>query len=202
MCGVRQNAGAVLFGCRPCDFDVCDKCHGKGGAPQAKFIADITLTDGSVVEPGQAYVKTWRVRNSSASVCWPASARIVNIGGAALGAPVEGFAVPAARPGETVDVSVQLTMPVAPGKYTSFWRLVTGPPSHARFGHRFWVSVHVKDTAGARAGAVTDAALELAVAQLVELGFSDVDRVVQVLGQVDGNVALAADRLLAMAGDE
>jgi hypothetical protein len=195
-CGQRQAVGTNMYGCRPCDFDICPSCVSDKsgfGLPQAKFVADITLTDGAVVNAGESYIKTWRVRNSSPGVVWPADARLVNIGGNPLGAPVEGFPVPQARPGEVVDISCSLTMPLEPGKYTSFWRLVTGPPSHARFGHRMWVTVNVR---------VPEPVDEhtIKVSQVVELGFTDVNRVVEVLEECNGDVTMAVDRLLAESG--
>ena len=194
VCGLRQAPGTIMFGCRPCDFDICIQCSEKNGAgmPQAKFVADMTLTDGSLVDPGGVYVKTWRVRNSSPNIVWPADARLVNIGGAPLGAPVEGFSVPQARPGEIVDISCELKMPMEPGKYTSFWRLVTGPPTHARFGHRMWVTVNVRDALPAN---VT----EDAVAQMVDAGFTDVDSIVRNLGATNGNVQDAISRMQTSA---
>jgi len=186
VCDTRQAPGSVMFGCRPCDFDVCAQCSDRSnvGMPQAKFVADMTLTDGTVVEPGGVYIKTWRVRNTSPNIVWPADARLCNIGGAPLGAPPQGFSVPQARPGEIVDISCELHMPSEPGRYTSFWRLVTGPPNHQRFGHRMWVTVNVKDSLPAN---VT----EDAVARMVDVGYANVDQVVRALSATQGDVQRA-----------
>jgi len=163
---------------------------------------------------GERVTKTWRVRNSSATEPWPASTRLVHVGGDLLSGPVLGVAVPPVRPGDMVDISVPFVMPAEPGRYTSYWRLTTGPPTSSRFGHRFWVQVAVvaptarvptappapvpgPGPAPAVANGAADAArLEQAVTQIVEFGFTDIDRIVQVLREVEGDTARAIDRLL------
>lgn len=207
MCDRRVPAGSILHGCRVCDYDQCHSCTGLGsikgpvvvsqGPPQAKFLADVTLHDGAVVEGGSTYVKTWRVKNSSPNIAWPHGVRIVNIGGPSMGCPVEGFSVDcdAARPGAVLDVSVSLKMPTEPGKYTSFFRLITGPPTHQRFGHRFWVSVNVKEKPVTRQAAPWNANTELAVSQIVEMGFSDVDEILRVLQANEGKINETVDQL-------
>ena len=37
----------------------------------AQFVADVTLDDGAVLTPGQAALKTWRVRNTGATTWGP-----------------------------------------------------------------------------------------------------------------------------------
>jgi len=110
--------------------------------PQAKFVSDVTLADGCAVRPGERLNKTWRVRNSGQER-WPNGTRIAHVGGDAFGGPAEGVEVPLAAPGEAVNVTVPLTMPMLSGRYTSYWRLMTPHPENSKFGHRFWVTVNV-----------------------------------------------------------
>jgi len=167
ICTAQQDVKSVMHGCRSCNFDVCQACHVQYGfdlqlptissnvapiasvaiaaAPQAKFVSDVTLADGCVVRPGESLTKTWRIRNSGADK-WLPGTRIAHVGGDALGGPVTGVDVPLAAPGEAVNVSVPLLMPVLPGRYTSYWRLMTPHPTNAKFGHRFWVTVNVVPT--------------------------------------------------------
>lgn len=108
--------------------------------PQARFVGDVTLSDGSVVAPGTAMVKTWRVVNSG-KVAWPQGCRVVCVGGDRMMAPFAGVEVPSHPVGSTCDVSVQLRAPTKPGRYVGYWRLITA--ENQRFGHRFWVDVSV-----------------------------------------------------------
>lgn len=169
MCNRAQVLNATLFGCRACNFDLCGSCYGQrfGVAvpsavvpqvleaaapptpvnstrpvPQAKFVADVTLADGCTVRAGERLVKTWRVRNTG-SERWPDGTRIAHVGGDSFGAPMEGVLVPLANAGAIVDVSVAVTMPQQPGRYTSYWRLMTPHPQNSKFGHRFWITCNV-----------------------------------------------------------
>jgi hypothetical protein len=44
---------------------------------------------------------------------------------------------------------------------------------------------------------VVEPALEMAVAQVTELGFTDIDRIVEILREEDGDAGRTIDRLLA-----
>jgi hypothetical protein len=294
VCMKKQAARTVMHGCRSCNFDVCEACNVQHGIvpsvvaaapppppqvvvtasvpaeptpPQAKFISDVTLADGCVVRPGEKLSKIWRVRNSGAEP-WPAGTRIGHVGGDAFGGPLSGVEVPLAAPGQAVNVSVPLVMPTQPGRYTSYWRMMT-PNAHAKFGHRFWVTVNVVPQVAAavpvpvgqarafpgqiirapppppptvqglrgifpappppsmsgfvagspvvaRAGAarppppppasmqadeepVVMPELELAVAQITEFGFTDIDKIVKILKDVNGDASAAIDKLLEEA---
>jgi hypothetical protein len=234
ICLVKQPINSILHGCRPCNYDVCQSCHTRlglplpvpsvGAPPQAKFVADVTLADGSVVRPGEHLNKTWRVRNTGPEK-WEKGTRIVHVGGDAFGGPLNGAEVPLAAPGEAVNVSVALVMPTVPGRYTSYWRMKTPHPTNARFGHRFWITcvvVPVGPPAPVRNpgvivgsprlsvpppppprpvldGPVLDESgqFEMAVSQITEFGFTDIDKIIQILREVNGDAGQAIDRLLA-----
>lgn len=70
--------------------------------------------------PGQAFVKTWRLRNDG--TCAWEGYQLAYYGGASL---ASGLWAPlaTARPGQTIDVSVRMTAPTAPGEYGSNWIL-------------------------------------------------------------------------------
>lgn len=113
--------------------------------PQAKFVLDVSIPDGSVVAPGQKFLKSWRIRNNGSSV-WPPGCRIVNVGGDPLGSPIGGVFVDPLEPGHVADLSVPLVAPVRPGRAVGYFRLIT--PDNNRFGHRFWVDITVDGTIG------------------------------------------------------
>lgn len=235
ICRTRQPLKSTVHGCRICDFDVCAPCNRIVGfpvqapqvsqqPPQAKFVSDGTLADGSVLRPGESADKVWRIRNSGAEP-WKEGTRLCHVGGEALGGPLEGVPVPLASPGEAVNVSVPLVMPTQPGRYTSYWRMMTPAPQQTKFGHRFWVTVNVVApappppppraltiptsfgsvpssyegrvvAAPAVNTAVQTSEFEEAVARITEFGFTDVEKIVRVLREVDGDTGKAIDKLL------
>jgi len=112
--------------------------------PVARFVKDVTFSENSEVEPGAAFIKTWRFRNEG-DIAWPPGILVKYIGKGGsdqMGAP-ETVPVPGiVQPNETVDVSVQLTSPTESGRYTGYWRLYD-PTIEKKFGPRFWVQVTV-----------------------------------------------------------
>lgn len=88
----------------------------------AAFVADVTVPDGTVFQPGAYFTKTWRLQNTG-SCTWTTAYDIVLISGDLLGAPSE-VAMPAnVAPGQVVDVSVGMTAPGRDGSYRGNWRL-------------------------------------------------------------------------------
>ncbi len=92
-----------------------------GVKPNGRFIRDVTVLDDTVMIAGDSFTKTWLVENSG-DVTWGSGYKIVNIGGEAMTA-VTSHPIPAARPGDQVEISVTLTVPQAPGTHFSDWRL-------------------------------------------------------------------------------
>jgi hypothetical protein len=94
----------------------------KPGCVYAKFVADITVLDGTIIAPGAAFTKTWRITNAG-SCKWDTRFALVFISGDKMS---EAISFPLSRvvfPGQDVDVSVTLTAPTTNGKYNSQWRL-------------------------------------------------------------------------------
>jgi hypothetical protein len=96
--------------------------------PQAEFVKDVTIPDGTEMKPNQPFKKTWRYRNSG-SVPWGEGVRLVFVEGTIqgyrsnkMGGP-DFVNVPNVAPGDTVDVSVDLIAPAQEGRYRSYWRL-------------------------------------------------------------------------------
>ncbi|MCL4266289.1 MAG: hypothetical protein KJ069_23990 [Anaerolineae bacterium] len=85
------------------------------------FVADVTIADDTAVPPGVNFTKTWRIRNTG-TCAWPAGTSWVFVSGNQMNGP-NAVSVPSASPGETADVSVLLTAPTTPGRYTGYWTL-------------------------------------------------------------------------------
>jgi methionine-rich copper-binding protein CopC len=90
---------------------------------RASFVTDVTYPDGSEVEVNKGFVKTWRLQNSG-SCTWTSGYRLVFSHGDRMNAPDEvvltGGTV---APGQSVDVSVNLTAPNTAGTYKGEFRL-------------------------------------------------------------------------------
>ncbi len=112
-------------------------CH------QARFVADVTVPDGTVLAPGASFTKTWRLKN--VGTCTWQNYSLVFDHGEAMGGPAS-VPIPATvAPGQQVDVSVTLTAPTKPGTYKGYWRLRDdkGVVFGLTTGVPFWVEVRV-----------------------------------------------------------
>lgn len=89
---------------------------------QAQFISDVTVPDGTKMLPGQAFKKTWRLRNLG-SCTWDSRYALVFAGGDAFGAPAVVNLTGSVTTGGTVDLSIDMKAPSVPGEYISNWKL-------------------------------------------------------------------------------
>ncbi|MCK6540245.1 MAG: hypothetical protein L6Q26_09320 [Anaerolineales bacterium] len=86
------------------------------------YVADVTVPDGTIMSPGQDFVKTWRVRNTGACP-WGAGYVLAYAG---YSVPMSGQFIAmteVVQPGQEVDVSVQFTAPSQAGEYLSAWTM-------------------------------------------------------------------------------
>jgi len=112
----------------------------QGGATNARFVQHVTLNQsGSIVAPGQKFVKIWRMRNEG-TLPWSEHTALAFVGGDPLGAP-KVVLVGTVVPGAEMDIAVDMAAPSTPGRYVSYWRLCG--PDGASFGHRLWVEIIV-----------------------------------------------------------
>ena len=113
-----------------------------------RFVTDVTIPDGTVFEPGENFTKTWRMKNTG-TCAWTSGYDIVFSGGDAMDAPsAVQITSGTVNPGQSVDVSVDLTAPASAGTYRGNWQL--RDPSDVIFGIEnstsgfFWVEIEVK----------------------------------------------------------
>ncbi len=109
------------------------------------FVADVTVPDNTQFQPGTSFVKTWRLRNSG-SCAWEAGTTLVFSSGEQMGGS-DSVAVGAVAPNATVEVSVNLVAPGAPGTYRGRWQLRS--PDGTRFGSIVYVQIVVPSPATA-----------------------------------------------------
>ena len=90
----------------------------------ARYVADVTIPDGTRFDKGEQFTKTWRVRNVG-SEAWPENTVLAFGSGSQMTDAAE-VEVGEVEPGDEVDVSVELTAPEEDGSYTGGWTLKVG----------------------------------------------------------------------------
>ena len=108
----------------------------------ASFITDVTYPDGTEVNAGDAFTKTWRLKNVG-TCSWTPSYTLVFSGGESMAGPAAQALVGNVNPGQTVDLSVALTAPSADGPHTGNWGLRNA--AGVIFSH-FYVQISVGAT--------------------------------------------------------
>lgn len=89
---------------------------------RALFVKDVTIDDGTVLAPGAAFVKTWRLQNGGTST-WTTSYSLDFISGEQMGSIKSVPLSQSVPPGQQVDVSVNMVAPTSSGTYKGFWQM-------------------------------------------------------------------------------
>ena len=108
-----QFLPGAIFGARPVAASACDA---------AAFVADVTIPDGTAFAPGAPMVKTFRLKNVG-TCTWSTDYAIVFTSGSKMGAPSAVNLPTSVAPGNTVDVTINMTAPSTPGHYRGNWML-------------------------------------------------------------------------------
>jgi hypothetical protein len=103
------------------------------------FVDDVTIPDGTVVEPGEQLDKRWRVENSG-SCNWDHRYEIRLIAGPQMEATSPQSLYPALSDTET-EIRIVYTAPEEPGAYRSAWQAFD--PSGTAFGDIFFIDIVV-----------------------------------------------------------
>ncbi len=121
---------------------------------RAELASDLTIPDGATVAPGSSFTKTWRLKNAG-TCAWTSGYVLIFERGERMDSPAT---VPLTTgnvpPGATVDVSVTLKAPAAPGTYQADFRLrssdniVFGIGSSGQ--NTFWVKIVVSQSSTAK----------------------------------------------------
>jgi hypothetical protein len=105
-----------------------------------RYIADLTIPDGTVVSPGETIDKRWQVENSG-TCNWDQSYRFRLTAGSDLGASNEQALFPA-RSGIEFPLRILFSAPQEPGTYRSAWQAID--PQGQSFGDPVFVEVVVQ----------------------------------------------------------
>lgn len=115
---------------------------------QAQFVADVTIPDGTSFQPNATFKKTWRLRNIG--TCAWNNVTMVFDSGAQMGSPASVPVTNGIAPGQTVDVSVDMTAPNAPGHYIGYWKFKSDQGAIFGIGVQankaWWVEINVIGT--------------------------------------------------------
>lgn len=111
------------------------------------FVKDVTVPDGTTFSSGEAFVKTWRLKNRG-TCAWTTDYMLVFNSGSQMGGTTAVRLPSYVAPGQTVDVSVTLTAPSTAGSYSGYWMLRNAAGTLFGTGDKanvpFYVDIKVK----------------------------------------------------------
>lgn len=114
------------------------------------FVDDLSVPDDTVFAPGEAFTKSWRLRNNG-TCPWNSEYSVVFVGGDLMSADEP---IPLAQTvgvSQTLDVEVDMVAPDEPGTYRGNWQLAN--PAGEPFGidgvieDAFWLQIVVDEAA-------------------------------------------------------
>jgi polar amino acid transport system substrate-binding protein len=112
------------------------------------YVADLNYDDQNmtappVLQPGQSFVKSWRIRNSG-TCTWDSKYYLAYASGNSPLAQMGGqptYINGTVPPGAVYDISVNLTAPTQPGVYQGFWQMNNA--AGTAFGTKIYVGIQV-----------------------------------------------------------
>ena len=113
---------------------------------------DDGLSASPAMDPGEPFVKAWRVENTG-TCTWDSSYRLVYAGGNSPASQMGGQPVAiqgTVAPGQKYDIEQNLVAPLRPGTYLGFWQMENG--GGTAFGERLPVNIRVLANATATPG--------------------------------------------------
>ena len=113
----------------------------------AQFITDVTIPDGTIMAPNEAFNKKWRLKNIG-TCAWTGFSLIFDSGDAMSGPATK--AISTLNPGQEVDLDVNLIAPATVGTYRGYWRINTNtgvlvPIVNGSQGKSFYVDIKVQN---------------------------------------------------------
>lgn len=151
-------------------------------------LLDVTIPDDTVLRPGEAFTKIWRLKNDGACV-WNTAYAVVWFSGETFGALRQQYLLEAVEPGQEIDLSLDMVAPKTPGQYAGYWMLRN--PQGELFGlgpsgdAPFWVRVQVLEAytatppptplPTATSAVLVQSALTVQLNQLVDLDTGEVE---------------------------
>lgn len=103
------------------------------------FLGDVSFPDGTYMNRGSEFTKSWRVMNTG-TCTWTKDYSLFVISGVPMG-EMEVKLEQEVRPGEIIDLGIDLTAPVEYGWYRGVWQLKA--PEGNTFGNPVWTEIYV-----------------------------------------------------------
>jgi len=119
---------------------ICDRAA--AGYPKI----DVTIDDNTILQPGQAFTKVWRLTNVG-DCTWTQAYTVRFSHGDQMGAPLSVALSEEVPNGQTVEITLDMVSPLLPGTYRGNWKLQN--PAGVMFGigpngnAPFWVQIVV-----------------------------------------------------------
>jgi Ig-like domain from next to BRCA1 gene len=109
---------------------------------------DVTVADEAIFQPGEEFTKTWRLVNVGDCV-WSEDYAIIWFSGEPLGSSRILYLDVPVQPGESVDLSIEMTAPQQNGLYQSNWKMRNAEGTLFGLGPQgdapFWARITVFD---------------------------------------------------------
>jgi hypothetical protein len=108
----------------------------------SKFVADVTVPDGTVLQPGEKFRKVWRIQNTG-TCKWDQGFGLTIWAGPAMGGTPISFSGSdqPVEAGGTVDLGIDMVAPDKSGDYIAHWVMIND--SGKTFGGDFTVVIKV-----------------------------------------------------------
>ncbi len=110
---------------------------------KAELVKVISIPDGTPVSPGDAFTKTWRIRNIG-NCSWTKQYKIVYISGEQMNGTSPVSFINAVPQGETVDISISFIAPSNFGSYKGEWLLQSEAGKNFGFGENGQTALDVQ----------------------------------------------------------
>jgi hypothetical protein len=118
----------------------------------AQFVADVTVPDGTSYAPGTALKKTWRLKNIGTCAWSSTDVSLIFDSGEKMGAPASSALPTTVNPGQTVDITVDMTAPSVAGHYFGYYKFKSASGGVFGIGSTanksFWVEINVTSSSG------------------------------------------------------
>ena len=123
----------------------------------ASFVADITIPDNTNVAGGTKFTKIWRIANNGTCV-WNPTYTVTHYSDESLAAP-DSVPLPITYPGQTADISIDLTAPNSTGTHRGNYVIKNPAGLIMSIGDdsRLWVVINVTVTSAATVAATMSA---------------------------------------------
>lgn len=111
-----------------------------------QFVADVTILDGTTIKAGEAFNKTWKLKNIG-TCTWSKDYSLVFVDGKQMGDTTSIKLPNSVAPGSTIELTVGLTAPTASGTFRGNWQLKNAGGVLFGIGSTanksFWVEIKV-----------------------------------------------------------